>query len=93
MSLEAVNCVSLLLGLVWCIVSFFMAGLGRKLDLKVSSFARLDVASGSQQGWHKMGPNQVPRWSFLPSHACLFVWILLRLAWPYVDVGHLHIKH
>lgn len=34
-----------------------MAGQGKKLDLKVSSFARLDVVSGSQQGWHKMGPN------------------------------------
>lgn len=82
------TCVSLLLRLVWCIVSFLMVGQGRKLDLKVSSFARLDVASGSQQGWHKMGSNQEPHWSFLPSHACLFVWILLRLAWPSVDVGH-----
>lgn len=44
---------------------FLMAGHGKKLDLKVSSFARLDVVSGSQQGWHKMRPNQVPPWSFI----------------------------
>ena len=78
-------CVSVL-GLGWCTLSFLMADQDRKLHGRpgqetgpeVSNLARLGVVSGSQQSRQKMGPTQMA----FSTKSCLFVWVLLRLAWP-----------
>lgn len=69
-------CVSVL-GLVWCSPPISHGRSGQETGPEVSNLTRRGVVSGSQQSPQKVGPTHM---AFLPRHACLSVWMLLRLA-------------